>query len=139
MLAGTTSSGERISLAGLKGSVVLVFVWSGACPVCLDKLPELRRNLSGWKGKPFVVVALNQDRTVDDQRNYEKLVALSDPVQHQLKFLWRGAAGHRDTFGDMPKNMPTTMIFAKDGTLSKTLRGRVPAELWDDIADLVAG
>lgn len=139
VLAGVSSRGERVNLDGLRGTVVLVFVWSTACPVCLDKLPELRRNLDGWSGKPFVILALNQDRTSDDMLAYERLLEKTGPARPQFKHLWRGASEHRDSFGELPKNMPTTLIFDKQGALSKSIRGRVPAELWDDIAELVLG
>jgi thiol-disulfide isomerase/thioredoxin len=139
MLSGTTPRGESVSLESLRGSVVLVFVWSTRCPVCLDKLPELRRNLDGWQGKPFVILALNQDRSIDDMLGYQRLLEQTAPPRPQMKHLWRSAPAHRDNFGELPVNMPTTMVFDKEGALSKTLRGRVPAELWDDIAELVLG
>jgi peroxiredoxin len=138
-LSGLSSRGERVSLDSLRGSVVLVFTWSASCPVCLDKLPELRRNLDGWQGKPFIILALNQDRTIDDMRSYERLFEQTAPMRSQFKHLWRGAAEHRDNFGDLPKNMPTTLIIDKAGMLAKTIRGRVPSEIWDDIAELVLG
>jgi thiol-disulfide isomerase/thioredoxin len=138
-LSGLTSRGERVSLQALRGAVVLVFVWSTRCPVCLDKLPELRRNLDGWQGKPFVILALNQDRGVEDMRGYERLLEQTGPPRPQMKHLWRRAAEHRDSFGELPDNMPTTLIFDKQGVLAKSVRGRVPAELWDDIAELVLG
>ncbi len=136
-LAGQTSRGEAVSLAALRGSVVLVFVWSAGCPVCLDKLPELRRNLEGWQGKPFVIVALNQDRSADQMLNYERALEHTGAARPQFKNLWRGAAAHRDNLGDLPQNMPTALIVDKAGVLRKAVRGRVPAELWDDIAELV--
>jgi peroxiredoxin len=139
MLTGVSSRGERVGLDALRGTVVLVFVWSAACPVCLDKLPELRRNLDGWAGKPFVILALNQDRAADDMLAYERLLDRTGPARPQLKHLWRGAVEHRDNFGELPKNVPTTLIVDKQGALSKSIRGRVPAELWDDIAELVLG
>lgn len=138
-LVASTLGGEVVDLQRLRGSVVLVFVWSSNCPVCLSKLPELRRNLEGWRGKPFVILALNQDRTADDLRNYERLTEKATKPGNQFKHLWRNAPGHRDSFGELPSNMPTTMVFAKDGTLKQSVRGRVPAELWDDIAELVLG
>ena len=137
VLSGVSSRGERVTLKGLRGSVALVFVWSARCPVCLDKLPELRRNLDGWLGKPFVILALNQDRTADDMRGYERLLEQMAPARSQLKHLWRGAPEHKDNFGELPMNMPTTMIFDKEGALTKTVRGRISPELWDDVAELV--
>lgn len=138
-LTSVSSRGDRVSLQALRGSVVLVFAWSANCPVCLDKLPELRRNLDGWNGKPFVILALNQDRSADDMRNYERIFDLAAPMRKQFMHLWRGSNEHRDNFGDLPKNTPTTLIFDKQGALAKSVRGRVPAELWDDVAELVLG
>lgn len=138
-LTSVSSRGERVSLEALRGSVVLVFAWSASCPVCLDKLPELRRNLDGWMGKPFVILALNQDRSADDMRHYERLFELAAPMRKQFMHLWRGDSAHRDSFGELPKNLPTTLIFDKQGAEAKSVRGRVPAELWDDIAELVLG
>ena len=137
VMAGQTSRGEAVSLDSLRGSVVLVFVWSSRCPVCLDKLPELRRNLEGWLDKPFVIVALNHDRSADQMANYERALELTGATRAQLKNLWRGAPGHRDGFGELPQSMPTSLIFDKAGALRKEVRGRVPVELWDDIAELV--
>jgi thiol-disulfide isomerase/thioredoxin len=137
LLRGLSTRGERVDLERLRGSVVLVFAWSTGCPVCLDKLPELRRNLDGWQGKPFVILALNQDRSVEDLRAYERLLESTGPMRPQMKLLWRGAAEHRDSLGELPRNAPTTFIIDKAGALAKTIRGRVPPELWDDIADLV--
>ena len=137
VLAGQTSRGEPVNLESLRGSVVLVFVWSSRCPVCLDKLPELRRNLEGWLDKPFVIVALNHDRSPDQMANYERALELTGSARPQLKNLWRGASAHRDSFGDLPQAMPMSMVFDKSGVLRKEVRGRVPAELWDDIAELV--
>ena len=67
-------------------------------------------------------------------RGYERLLEQTGPPRSQMKHLWRRATEHRDSFGELPDNMPTTLIFDKQGALSKQLRGRLPAELWDDIA-----
>jgi peroxiredoxin len=138
-LSGVSSRGEPIRLDALRGSVVLVFAWSTNCPVCLDKLPELRRNVDGWQGKPFVILAMNQDRSSDDMRAYERLLEQTSPPRSQFKHLWRGAPGHQDNFGELPRNVPTTLIIDKQGALAKSVRGRVLADLWDDIAELVLG
>jgi peroxiredoxin len=136
-LVSQTRRGETVNLDALRGSVVLVFIWSARCPVCLDKLPELRRNLEGWQGKPFVIVMLNHDSSAEQMLNYQRALEQTGAARSQLKHLWRGAPQHRDTFGELPQKTPTVMIFDKTGDLRKSVRGRVPAELWDDIAELV--
>jgi len=54
VLVGKTGQGATVDLADDKGKVVLLFFWSTECAVCLDQLPEMRRNLDGWRGQDFV-------------------------------------------------------------------------------------
>jgi peroxiredoxin len=137
MLVGKTMLPSTVDLAQLKGKVVLLFFWSTDCAVCLDKLPELRRNLDGWRGKDFVIVAVSQDRSMADLKAYEQVLDKVAPPNAQMKIVWRGDAAHRDNFGELPLKTPTTIVIDRDGKVAKNIRGRVPAELWDDIAELV--
>jgi peroxiredoxin len=59
------------------------------------------------------------------------------PPNAQMKIVWRRDAAHRDNFGELPIKSPTTIVIDRDGKVAKNIRGRVPAELWDDIAELV--
>jgi peroxiredoxin len=136
-LVGRTTQQAAVDLQQLRGKVVLLFFWSTDCPVCLDKLPELRRNLEGWRGKDFVIVAVSQDRSAADLKAYEQVLDRVAPPNAQMKSVWRRDAAHRDSFGELPLNVPTTVVLDRDGKVAKQLRGRVPAELWDDIAELV--
>jgi peroxiredoxin len=136
-LVGKTMQPAAVDLAELKGKVVLLFFWSTDCPVCLDKLPELRRNLEGWRGKDFVIVAVSQDRSMADLKAYEQVLDTVAPPNAQMKIVWRRDPAHRDNFGELPTKMPTTLVIDRAGKLVKTINGRVPAELWDDIAELV--
>lgn len=69
----------------------------------------------------------------------ERLLERIGPARPQLKHVWRGRAEHHDNLGEVPQNVPTTIVLDKAGALHKTVRGRVPAELWDDIAEFVLG
>jgi peroxiredoxin len=136
-LTGRSTQGGPLDLQQLRGKVVLLFFWSTDCPVCLDKLPELRRNLEGWRGKDFVIVAVSQDRSAADLKAYEQVLDRVAPPNPQMKIVWRRDAAHRDGFGELPLNVPTTVVIDRQGQVVKQLRGRMPAELWDDIAELV--
>jgi peroxiredoxin len=138
-LSGATTLAEPVSLERLRGSVAMIFFWSTDCALCLDKLPELRRNVDGWLGKPFVILAVSQDRSLEDLRAYEKVLRQTGPDRAQFKLLWRRAPAHRDGFGELPRRSPTTFVIDKQGQVAKTISGRVPAEIWDDIAELVLG
>lgn len=136
-LVGRTMQPATVDLQALRGKVVLVFFWSTDCAVCLDKLPELRRNLDGWRGKDFEILAVSQDRRVADLAAYEKVLDKVVAPNPQMKILWRRDAAHRDSFGELPVNVPTTVVIDRAGKLVKQVQGRVPPELWDDVAELV--
>ena len=136
-LLGRNSHGLTIELSRLRGKVVLVFLWSTDCPVCLDLLPELRRNLAGWRGRPFEIVAVSQDRKLAALKAYEQVLDRVRPPDPQMAIVWRGDPAHRDSFGKQPANAPTTLLFDRTGQLVKTVRGRWSPQLWDEIAELV--
>jgi thiol-disulfide isomerase/thioredoxin len=46
LLRSTTLEGQPFDLAALRGKVVMLVFWSTGCPVCRDKMPELRANAS---------------------------------------------------------------------------------------------
>jgi len=136
-LAGTTVQGQPFDLAQSRGKVVLVFLWSTSCAVCLDKMPELRLNYQGWRDKNFELVAVNTDRARTDLDAYQTLTQRTAPSAQQFVQLWRNAPGHTDSFGSVPQKMPTSFLIGRDGRVVKTFRGRMDPALWDDIAELV--
>jgi peroxiredoxin len=136
-LVGKTMQPATVDLDKLRGKVVLVFFWSTDCAVCLDKLPELRRNLEGWRGKDFVIVAVSQDRSMADLKVYEQVLDKVAPPNAQMQIVWRRDPAHRDSFGELPVKTPTTFVIDRSGKIAKQVRGRVAPELWDDIAELV--
>jgi thiol-disulfide isomerase/thioredoxin len=137
MLVGKTMEPATVDLSQLKGKVVMLFFWSTDCAVCLDKLPELRRNLEGWRGKDFVIVAVNQDRSMADLKAYEQVLDRVAPPNAQMKIVWRRDPAHRDSFGELPTRAPTTIVIDRQGQVAKIIRGRIPVEVWDDVAELL--
>ena len=136
-LSGHTSRGEVVDLAALHGKVVMLLFWSTDCAVCLDKLPELRSNLVGWRGKDFVVIAVNQDPAARDLANYEMVLDRLVAPDPQMKIVWRRDPQHRDGFGDLPLREPHTVVINRNGEIFKSVHGRFPPELWDDVAELL--
>jgi peroxiredoxin len=136
-LAGTTAQGDKVDLADYKGQVVLLFFWSTDCAVCLDSLPEMRRNLRGWRGQKFAIVAVNQDRAMADLVRYEKVLDLAVPPNPQMKLVWRNAAAYRDSFGELPARTPTTVVVDRKGVVVRSVTGRAAPEVWDDIAEIL--
>jgi len=135
-VAGNTLEGRRYESAQDLGKALLVFFWSTDCPVCRDKMPELRANYEAWRDKPFQLVAVSLDRSLAAVREYDAILNRVVPMKQQFPMLWRADATHRDDFGTMAQT-PTSFILDKQHREVKQVRGRIDASLWDDIAELV--
>jgi peroxiredoxin len=133
---GKTIEGKPFQLASLKGKVVLVMFWSTDCAVCRDKMPELRQNYEGWNGKPFEMVLVSVDRKMKDVEDYEKIISRTVPVKQRFVQMWAGEAGYKDSFGK-PGQLPSTFVIDKTGKVVERYQGRIPAEAWDKIAELL--
>jgi cytochrome oxidase Cu insertion factor (SCO1/SenC/PrrC family) len=137
-ISGTTLDGKPFVLERLRGKVIVLFYWSTQCAVCRDKMPELRANVEGWKGKPFELVAISVDERRQDVLDYERIIEKVVPMSQRFASLWAGEPGYRDT---QPRpaagQLPVTLIIDRQGRVVERLMGRVPAEVWDKIAELV--
>ena len=135
-VAGKTFEGKPFLLSSLKGKVVMVMFWSTGCAVCRDKMPELRQNYEGWQGKPFEMVLVSTDRKMQDVEDYEKIISRTVPLKQRFVQLWAGEPGYKDNFGPQTQ-LPSTFIVDKSGKVVERYQGRIPAEAWDKIADLL--
>jgi thiol-disulfide isomerase/thioredoxin len=135
-LSGRTLDARPYALGQDRGKVVLVFFWSTDCPVCRDKMAELRSNYAAWRDKGFQLVAVSVDRDLADVQAYDRILSQTVPMKQQFPPVWRADPGHRDSFGTVAQ-APTSFLLDREGRLVKEIRGRIPAGLWDDIAELV--
>ncbi len=135
-LEGRTVEGKPFQLAALKGKVVLLMYWSTECAVCRDKMPELRQNYEGWRGKPFELVLVSTDRRMEDLQAYEQIISRTVPLKQRFVQLWAGDASLRDGFGK-PAQLPASFLIDKSGRVVERYQGRIPAEAWDRIAELL--
>ena len=135
-IEGKAIDGSPFKLASLKGKVVLVMFWSTSCAVCRDKMPELRTNYEGWAGKPFELVAVNNDARVQDFLDYERIISRTVPLKQRFVQLWTGDSGYKDNIGKLAQ-LPTAFLVDKTGKIVERYMGRIPSEAWDRIADLL--
>lgn len=59
--AAPDTQGRNVTLADLRGNVVLVAVWATWCPPCIEKLPELQRLHSELSDEGLVLLGVNID------------------------------------------------------------------------------
>lgn len=136
MVVGKTLDGQAFDMQALRGKVVLVMLWSSDCAMCRDRMPELRDNYMGWKGKPFEIVAISHDPKRQDLLTYQQVIASSVKSNQRFPWLWAGETEYKDSLGK-PKTLPMSYLIDKKGMVIETHSGRIPAEVWDKIADLV--
>jgi peroxiredoxin len=122
-------------LDATKGRVVLIFHWRTDCPVCLDKMNELRSNMGGWRGKAFVIVAINHDKSRQNFQDYLRIQKYVNGENGQFIHLF-----NKDLAADsLYKNerLPTSFLLDSQKILKRTYFGRIPNEAWDEIAELI--
>lgn len=130
-LKAQTRTGESFPLERLKGKISVVFYWSTGCTVCRDSLPELRANMSGWRGKPIVLLTVNVDRKIEDWLSYERILSQTHPSND-------GIASLRQMEGQpIPPKLPLTLLVDTQGKVVARFEGRLAPEVWDGVADLM--
>jgi thiol-disulfide isomerase/thioredoxin len=134
--AGATLDGQRYELAARRGRVVMVVLWRSDCPVCMDKLPELRANAQGWKAAPFDLVLVNLDASPTDAQSYERLRRVVAPGELSVFSFWHGQVQLPAAWrgGD---RIPYTLIIDREGAVAARHQGRIPPAAWDQVADLL--
>ena len=134
--AGAMLDGQRYELAARRGRVVMVVLWRSDCPVCLDKLPELRANAQGWKAAPFDLVLINLDASPADVESYERVRRVVAPGEQSVFSFWHGQVQMPVAWrsGD---RMPYTLIIDREGAVAARHQGRIPPAAWNQVADLL--
>lgn len=68
----TTVDGQRISLDGLAGKVVLIDFWATWCGPCLRALPHMQSLAKKFQGQPLVILSVSLDT---DEQKWRDFVA----------------------------------------------------------------
>lgn len=135
-LQARTLDGEPFSMAQLKGKVVMLFFWSSDCVPCVQRMPELRANAAGWRGKAFALITVNLDRTRQPAVDYLKTVRAVEGSNSSIVPLWQGDVEAAPAWMRSVKP-PYTGVIDVDGRVVSKFVGRVAPEAWDDVASLI--
>ena len=110
----TTLQGESVSLADLKGQVVVLDFWASWCPPCIESLPHLGK-LHAEKREGVKVFAVNLREDKAKVEAFMKSKSVDVPVL--LDSDGRVAEKYNVV------SIPQTVVIGKDGTVKKVLVG----------------
>lgn len=110
-------NGERVSLASLRGKVVMVNFWATSCTTCIKEMPDMVATYNKYKdqGLDFVAVAMQYDPP-----NY--VVNYAQTRQLPFKVALDTDASAARAFGDVQLT-PTTFVIDKNGKIIKQYVG----------------
>ena len=114
-----TVEGERVSLAELRGEVVLLNVWATWCFPCIREMPSLEalhRELAS-EGLRVVGVSVDAAGDVGDIRAFVEEHGLSMTILHDPE--------QRVARAFATRGVPETFLIGRDGTLLKHWIGRI--------------
>ena len=121
-------NGQAVSLASLRGKVVVVNLWTTWCPPCRQEMPSMERLAAHFRGRDFQLLAVSQDEDGREKvADFARELGLSFPVlldpQRQI--------GERfDVWG-----YPETFVIDRNGYVVERVIG--PRE-WDSPASIAA-
>lgn len=82
-LTFTTIEGKTISMASLKGKMVVVNFWATYCPGCIEEMPDLVRTYQQYHTEGLEIIAVSiADDPPSQVLNFVQKNALPFPVVH---------------------------------------------------------
>lgn len=119
-------TGKVYSLAGHKGSVVLIRFWADWCPNCKEEMPRIDGVYRNLKDKGFVVLGVNVKQGEEAVSAFVKEYKISFPTPMDKD------ATVAKIYGVV--GLPTTFIVDKDGNIREKVMGDMTRE---DVEKLV--
>lgn len=117
--AAPTLRGDTLSLASLRGDVVLVNLWATWCPPCRREMPGLQRlqDELGAEGLRVVAVSIDAPSSAEEIRPFLEETGITFTVLHD--------AEQRVTRTFATTGVPETFLIGRDGVLLNRWIGEI--------------
>ena len=112
-------AGDSVSLADLRGSVVLLNVWATWCPPCREEMPGLQRLHGEYAGQGLAVVGVSIDGDAARGEVEEFL------RENRLAFRVLHDPTERVTRTFRTTGVPETFLIGRDGVLLRRWIGEI--------------
>ena len=114
-----SNAGSQVSLASLKGKVVMVNFWATWCVPCRQEMPHLQALYEKYNGLGFELLAVNVEKNnAEGARKWLQETPVTFPVlfdpENQVTKLYK------------VQTMPSTVIIGRDGTMRFMHNGYKP-------------
>lgn len=108
--------GNQVSLASLRGKVVIVNFWATWCPPCIEEMPSMERLNEVMAGDDFVMLAINTEK------NGRTIVPdFLKKTPYTFPILYDDQAVVQQLYGVY--KFPESFIVRKDGTIDQKVIG----------------
>lgn len=99
--------GNQVTMASLRGRVVVVDFWASWCEPCADSMPVYERLYAQYRERGLTIVGVSQDQRVDNARQFA--------TRHHLSFPVVFDEGHAVANRYRPARMPTAFVIDRTG------------------------
>ena len=128
-------SGDKVSLARLKGKIVLVDFWATWCPPCRKSIPELIDLQKKYQDKGLVILGISMDRTEKISDN--RLMAFKEKYRINYSILRGDGRVALDFFGGEKMPIPTLFVINREGNIVAKHVGYQPGVLEKALKELL--
>jgi thiol-disulfide isomerase/thioredoxin len=120
-IAGTDVDGKPVSLAELKGKVVLIDFWASWCPPCVAAIPTLKALSQKYQERGFVILGINVDAMHEDVKETDSSLQQVRRflVKHRIDWLNVQSGKGLSDFATAYRveQIPASFLVGRDGSV----------------------